>query len=155
VLHINDSNLVRGPVLFVTGRGNRAFVRDSAGKGIFSAGRISWLSSHPAVRNPIPFLRRVALAEGISFLVLLGIAMPLKYLAGMPGAVKVFGWAHGVLFIVFCVALLRVWITAKWPILRCAAVFVAALLPFGPFVIDRRMTEWEAELLEGRPLPRQ
>ncbi len=97
------------------------------------------------MKNPIPFLRRLAFAEGVSFLVLLGVAMPLKYLAGMPGAVKVFGWMHGLLFIVFCVALMRTWLVAKWPLPRCAAIFVAALLPFGPFIADRRMAAWEAE----------
>jgi integral membrane protein len=57
----------------------------------------------------------------------------------------VVGWAHGVLFIVFCLALARVWLVAKWPVPRCAAIFIAALLPFGPFVADRRMAQWEEE----------
>lgn len=97
------------------------------------------------MKNPIPFLRRIGLIEAISFLVLVGIAMPLKYLAGQPLAVKVFGWAHGVLFIIFAFALLRTLLVARWSIVRAAMVFIAALLPFGPFVIDRRMREWEAE----------
>jgi integral membrane protein len=95
--------------------------------------------------NPIPLLRKIALLEAVSFLLLLGIAMPLKYMAGMPLAVKIVGWAHGVLFVVFCLALLRAWIVARWPIARPIALFIAALLPFGPFVIDRRMRGWEAE----------
>ena len=95
--------------------------------------------------NPIPFLRRIAFAEGISFLILVGIAMPLKWIFHQPAAVKIFGWAHGVLFIVFCLALARVWIIAKWPVPRCAIIFIAALLPFGPFLADRRMAQWEAE----------
>ena len=97
------------------------------------------------MKNPIPFLRRVALIEAVSFLVLLGIAMPLKYLAGQPLAVKIFGWAHGILFVVFGFALLRALLVARWPIGRAATVFIAALLPFGPFVIDRRMRDYEAE----------
>ena len=99
--------------------------------------------------NPIPFLRKVALTEAVSFLVLLGIAMPLKYIAHLPIAVKVAGWTHGVLFITFCIALWRAWILAKWPTNRAAMLFVAALLPFGPFVIDRRMRQWEAEFGSG------
>ncbi len=95
--------------------------------------------------NPIPFLRRIGQIEAVSFLLLLGVAMPLKYLAGQPLAVKIVGWAHGVLFVIFGLALLRVWITARWPFLRVVAVFIAALLPFGPFVVDRRMREWEGE----------
>ena len=45
--------------------------------------------------------RMVAIAEGISFLVLLGIAMPLKYILDVPEAVKVVGWIHGALFVTF------------------------------------------------------
>ena len=96
-------------------------------------------------KNPIPFLRRAGLVEAVSFLILLGVAMPLKYFAGMPAAVKVAGWIHGVLFIVFCLALLRTVVVARWPLGRAALVFVAALLPFGPFIMDRRMREYEDE----------
>jgi integral membrane protein len=95
--------------------------------------------------KPIQFLRRIALLEGASFLLLLGIAMPLKYLADMPMAVKVVGWAHGVLFVVFCYALLQVMLKTQWSLVRCAVVFVASLLPFGPFLLDRRMREWGEE----------
>lgn len=98
------------------------------------------------MKNPIPFLRRVALVEGASFLVLLGVAMPLKYVAGMPHAVKIAGWAHGVLFMAFVAALAVTVVLARWPLGRTAMVFVAALLPFGPFVIDPRMKRYEAEL---------
>lgn len=97
------------------------------------------------MKNPIPLLRQIALIEGISFLVLMGIAMPLKYLMDMPMAVKVVGWIHGVLFIALCVVLLRTMLIAKWPLSRGALVFVAALLPFGPFVVDRRMVGYERD----------
>ena len=99
--------------------------------------------------NPIPFLRKVALAEAVSFLVLLGIAMPLKYMAHLPIAVKVAGSVHGLLFVLFCIALWRAWLGARWPLSRAATLFVAALLPFGPFVIDGRMRVWEAEFGSG------
>jgi integral membrane protein len=95
------------------------------------------------MNSPVPFLRRIAFIEGISFLVLLCIAMPLKYLAHLPQAVLAAGWAHGVLFVILCAALLRTMLIAKWPVSRCAMVFIAALLPCGPFVIDRRMAEWD------------
>ena len=52
---------------------------------------------------------------------------------------------HDCSFVVFCLALLRVWIVARWPIARPIVLFIAALLPFGPFLIDRRMRGWEAE----------
>jgi len=85
------------------------------------------------------------LLEACSFLILVGVAMPLKYFAAQPGAVKVFGWIHGLLFMVFCGALLRTIVIARWPLARAALIFVAALLPFGPFVVDRRMKEYARE----------
>jgi len=91
------------------------------------------------LQTPIGRLRFIAILEGISFLILLGIAMPLKYLAGQPDAVKYVGWAHGILFILFCIALAIAFRAARWPIRRAAIVFIAALLPFGPFVIDGRL----------------
>ena len=103
------------------------------------------------MKNPVPFLRKVALTEAVSFLVLMGVAMPLKYFMDIPIAVKVVGWIHGVLFIIFCGALLQTMIVAKWPFLRSAMIFIAALLPFGPFVVDRRMLGYEAEFRNRVP----
>ncbi len=97
------------------------------------------------IARPVVFLRHIAWIEGISFLVLLGVGMPLKYFAGMPMAVKVLGWIHGVLFVLFCLGLFRVWTRAKWPESRCALVFIAGLIPFGPFFVDRRIDEWEKQ----------
>ena len=99
------------------------------------------------VKNPVLTLRTIGLAEGCSFLLLMGIAMPLKYFAGQPAAVKVFGWIHGILFMIFCGALLRTMVIARWPLSRSALIFLAALLPFGPFVVDRRMKQYAAEFV--------
>jgi integral membrane protein len=104
----------------------------------------------PEVNNPIPALRTIGLLEACSFLILVGVAMPLKYFAGQPGAVKVVGWIHGVLFLIFCGALLRTVLVARWPLSRAALIFVAALLPFGPFVIDRRMKRYADEFATRR-----
>lgn len=97
------------------------------------------------MKNPIPLLRIITLVEGVSFLVLLGVAMPLKYFAGLPLAVRVAGSIHGALFIAFGLLLLRTMFVARWTMLRGAIVFLGALLPFGPFVMDRRMRAYEAE----------
>lgn len=94
-------------------------------------------------KSRVHTLRMVALTEGVSFLLLLGVAMPMKYLAGIPEAVTVVGWAHGLLFVVLCYLLLKVTLEDRWPITRSAMVFIAALLPFGPFVIDRRIKHYE------------
>lgn len=103
------------------------------------------------VSNPVTFLRRIGFLEAISFLLLLGVAMPLKHLAGMPMAVKIAGWVHGLLFIAFCIALLRVVALAHWPLLRAAKFFVAALLPFGPFIVDRSAVEYEQAYARQHP----
>ena len=96
-------------------------------------------------------LRAVALVEGASFLILLGIAMPLKYLAGMPQAVTLAGWLHGLLFMAFCIALTQAHQECRWTLVRSGTVLLAALLPFGPFVIDARLRrEDEAMLRRSR-----
>jgi integral membrane protein len=105
------------------------------------------------VAHPVRALRAVGLVEGVSFLVLLGVAMPLKYWAGMPEAVKLVGWVHGVLFLAFCAALARAVVSAGWPLARGAMVLVAALLPFGPFLVDRRMLAWAREPVPGGGSP--
>jgi integral membrane protein len=86
--------------------------------------------------HPIGLLRFAGLLEGSSFLILVFIAMPLKHLAGQPLAVRIVGMAHGVLFIGFIIALIRAHLHAGWNWKRTAGLLVAALLPFGPFVVD-------------------
>lgn len=90
-------------------------------------------------------LRLIGLVEGVSYLVLLGVAMPLKYVAGYPLAVKVVGWAHGVLFVAFCVALAQVFFQHRWPLFKGVKAFVASLVPFGTFVLDRSLKEESAQ----------
>ena len=102
------------------------------------------------MKNPVSLLRLVSLAEGVSYVVLLGIAMPLKYGANMPGAVKIVGSIHGALCVVFCVALLRAMLGARWPISRAALVFVASLVPLAAFWMDRRIREWQSDYERSR-----
>jgi integral membrane protein len=82
--------------------------------------------------------------EGVSFLILLFVAMPLKYLADHPEAVLYFGWIHGVLFISYAVVTFRARAQGHltWKLVGFAAL--ASVLPFGPFVLDRRLKEVEA-----------
>ena len=96
------------------------------------------------LRTSIGRLRAIGLAEAISFLMLLGIAMPLKYFADLPRAVTIAGWLHGVLFMTFFIALMQTRETMKWDTRRTGMVLLAALLPFGPFVIDSSLKEDEA-----------
>ena len=55
----------------------------------------------------------VGMMEGLSFLLLMGVAMPLKYFAGMPAAVKWTGWIHGILFIVYCMTVLMALVSGR------------------------------------------
>lgn len=89
--------------------------------------------------------RITALAEAVSYLLLLFIAMPLKYLWDMPFAVRIVGSIHGLLFVLFCFTLLRAWNAAKWPFSRVLALFIASLLPFVPFWMDQRVLLWQKE----------
>lgn len=102
------------------------------------------------MKNPVSLLRLVSLAEGVSYLILLGIAMPLKYGANMPGAVKMVGSIHGALFVVFCLALLRAMLGARWPLSRAALVFVASLVPLAAFWMDRRVRVWQSDYVRSR-----
>ena len=88
-------------------------------------------------------LRLIGLIEGVSFLLLLGVAMPLKYMMGMPKAVSVVGMAHGVLFVLYCVALWLAMEDRDWPLKKGFIFFMAAVVPFGPFLVDRRLKEEE------------
>lgn len=87
--------------------------------------------------------------EGMSFLVLLLVAMPLKYFLHMPLAVRIVGSLHGLLFVLFCLALLHTHRTCRWPLSRAAMVFAAGFLPFGPFLVDPRLAREEAEISGG------
>lgn len=82
-------------------------------------------------------LRWVAAAEGVSFLLLLFVAMPLKYGAGWPLGVRVGGMLHGVLFIAFVLTLGRAALEARWGIARVLGAFVSSLVPFGWLWLDR------------------
>ena len=90
------------------------------------------------IKSSLGRLRIIAILEGISFLVLLGIAMPLKYLAGIPEVVRVVGMAHGVLFILYVVLLIQVAVERSWSFKKSVLAFIASLVPFGTFYADAK-----------------
>ena len=94
-----------------------------------------------------PLFRKVAFAEGISFLVLLLIAMPLKYWAGLPIAVTIVGGLHGVLFVAFAVLAWEVKQKYKmsWDWLVKAGL--ASIVPFGTFYMEKFWKKEEQELI--------
>lgn len=93
--------------------------------------------------SPMTNLLRVfgttAVIEGISYLLLLGVAMPLKYFFNLPMAVKIVGWAHGVLFVAYMALLALCWLRYRLPFTLVLWCFVAALLPVVPFFVERRV----------------
>lgn len=89
--------------------------------------------------SSLHLFRKVALAEGISYIVLLFIAMPLKYWANMPLAVKYVGWAHGLLFVGYIACLVMAWQEKKWSFGKVVLLFIASLLPFVPFWVEHKL----------------
>ena len=87
--------------------------------------------------NALKQLRIVAWLEGLSFVLLLFVAMPLKYLAGLPLFVRVTGSVHGLLFLWFVSALFRAADERRWSRRRSLAAFAWSLVPFGMLVLER------------------
>lgn len=90
--------------------------------------------------------RVVSLVEGLSFLVLLCIAMPLKYQFGMPEAVSVVGMTHGMLFMAYVALALMVGPRQGWSDKFQVLVIVVGMLPLGCFWLDRRLKKEALEL---------
>ena len=96
--------------------------------------------------TPLGRVRLLGIIEGWSFVLLLFVAMPLKYLAGYPQAVSVVGMAHGILFLALVAAALQAQVEDEtWPLKRTAIVTLGALLPFGPFVVEVKILKPLAE----------
>ncbi|WP_227674954.1 DUF3817 domain-containing protein [Psychrobacter okhotskensis] len=74
--------------------------------------------------------------EGTSFLLLLGIAMPLKYMLGMPEAVSYIGPVHGILFMAYIMVLIITASKIKMPLWALPAGVLGSFLPLGPFIFD-------------------
>ena len=83
--------------------------------------------------------RWVSLAEGVSFLLLLCVGMPLKYGAGMPAATMVFGSLHGLLFLAYLALAWEQRQEQNWDGKRFAAVLIASVLPTGPFWLHKSL----------------
>ena len=97
----------------------------------------------PWYKSSIGRFRMIAICEGISFLVLLFIAMPLKYFAGHPEVVLVVGWIHGLLFILYMIAGLDVRKANHWGAKKVFLAVIAAFIPFGPFILDHKILKNE------------
>lgn len=91
--------------------------------------------------TPLARFRAVALLEGLSFITLLFIAMPLKYLADLPVAVRIVGMAHGVLFVLYVLSLAETAPAQRWSFTRVLIAFGASLIPFGNFWLERGLRQ--------------
>lgn len=97
----------------------------------------------------IKTLRIIGLLEGLSFLLLLFVAMPMKYMMGNPILVKYVGMGHGVLFIAFLVVLFIVCEKQKWSLKVFIMGLIAAILPFAPFIFDRKLKKYEQNIAQS------
>jgi len=96
------------------------------------------------IMNQIRVFRMTALAEGISFLTLLFIAMPMKYFMGMPEVVRVVGSIHGVLFVLYVGLLAKLHFRQRWSYTFSLYALLASVIPFGTFMLDKQLREKEA-----------
>ena len=90
--------------------------------------------------------RIIAFLEGVSYILLLGIATPVKYLANDPQYVKLLGMPHGLLFIAYLVLAFMIKPDFNWPKKDFAKVLAASVIPFGTFYIDKKYLNPKASL---------
>lgn len=90
--------------------------------------------------------RLISIIEGISYILLLFVAMPLKYMFDMPLAVRVVGSLHGALFIAYMFMLLQVIMERKWGVVKAGIAFIASLIPFGTFIYDAQLKKEQESL---------
>jgi len=93
----------------------------------------------------INLYRKTAIIEGISYLILLFIAMPIKYIFDIPEPVKYFGWIHGVLFLFYMAVLIIAAVNYKWSIKRIVIYVIGSVLPFVPFILDKNLKKEYAQ----------
>ena len=82
----------------------------------------------------------IGFTEGSSFLVLLFIAMPLKYFWEFPIAVRIVGILHGVFFLIYIFAASLLAFRLKWSTKKLFLAYIASVLPFGPFIFEARLS---------------
>nr|WP_225445674.1 DUF3817 domain-containing protein [Paenibacillus arenosi] len=91
------------------------------------------------LQSPIGRLRMIGIVEGISYILLLFVAMPLRTFMDMPEAVSISGMAHGILFLLYILAVGHVWLVHRWPLTRVIIAVLVSFIPFGNFVFDQSL----------------
>lgn len=97
-------------------------------------------------KNLFGWFRKIAFYEGISFLVLLLVAMPMKYFAGMPLAVTIIGGLHGALYVAYMILAFLVLDEYKKSFGWLTKAFLASIIPFGTFIMDSTWKKEQAAL---------
>lgn len=92
----------------------------------------------PKFSGPRGRFIHIARWEGTSYLLLLFIAMPLKYGFGWGYAVTYVGWVHGLLFAAYGLALVQIWVQERWSFGRAFLAGLVSLLPFGTFWFEKK-----------------
>ena len=82
--------------------------------------------------------RIISYLEGISYLLLLGIATPVKYISGDDSWVKLLGMPHGILFIIYIILAFMLKDEQQWEGKTFRFVLLASILPFGTFIVDKK-----------------
>ncbi len=95
--------------------------------------------------TPIGRVRIAGKVVGASFLVLLGVAMPLKHIWDVPLAMRLVGIIHGVLFLIFCAILMDTRRRARWSLGEAMVPLLACQIPFGPWLVDGKLRRMDAE----------
>lgn len=91
-----------------------------------------------SLENQIRVFRWVSILEGVSFLVLLFLAMPLKYFFDLPQMVQIVGMAHGVLFIAYLLGAFLMYSPLNWQPRTLIVVIACSVVPFGPFYVENK-----------------
>ncbi|MEM9000097.1 MAG: DUF3817 domain-containing protein [Bacteroidota bacterium] len=86
----------------------------------------------------LKIFRITAILEGISYLLLFGLTMPLKYWGELLWPNKIVGYAHGILFIIYILLMVVFCWSKKWGLKRYIVLFIASLVPFGTFYADKK-----------------
>ncbi|TXC91127.1 DUF3817 domain-containing protein [Metabacillus litoralis] len=89
--------------------------------------------------SSIGLLRFTGILEGVSYLVLLLIAMPLKYFFDFPMAVTIVGGMHGFLFVIYVIMVAFVKFQKRWSVLWGFWAVLLAFIPFGTFYLDKQL----------------
>jgi len=93
--------------------------------------------------NTLGRLRLTGIIEGLSFIILLVVAMPLKYVWGKPEMVRIVGMAHGVLFVLYIFLTVVAKFQYPWTWKRIMILWIASVVPFGTFYADYKMLRHE------------